>query len=142
VPARTSQTLADTALVKRRGKLKALVAVARSILVIVWHLLADPTAALSILVLTSTSYASTRNAGLATSFASSRRSATRSPSARSPDRRDFVPSGAPPRTPACRAHASTVQLASFSDQEQRSTARSEATEPVGALGGTSRETTP
>jgi hypothetical protein len=31
-------------LVKRRGKLKALVAVARSILVILWHLLADPTA--------------------------------------------------------------------------------------------------
>jgi transposase len=31
-------------LVKRRGKLKALVAVARSIMVIVWHLLADPTA--------------------------------------------------------------------------------------------------
>ena len=30
-------------LVKRRGKLKALVAVARSILVIVWHLLSDPT---------------------------------------------------------------------------------------------------
>jgi transposase len=29
-------------LVKRKGKLKALVAVARSILVIVWHLLADP----------------------------------------------------------------------------------------------------
>ena len=29
-------------LVKRRGKLKALVAIARSILVIVWHLLADP----------------------------------------------------------------------------------------------------
>ena len=31
-------------LVKRRGKLKALVAVARSILIIVWHLLSDPTA--------------------------------------------------------------------------------------------------
>jgi transposase len=31
-------------LVKRRGKLTALVAVARSILVIIWHLLADPTA--------------------------------------------------------------------------------------------------
>jgi len=31
-------------LVKRIGKLKALVAVARSILVIIWHLLADPTA--------------------------------------------------------------------------------------------------
>ena len=31
-------------IVKRRGKLKALVAVARSILVIVWHLLANPLA--------------------------------------------------------------------------------------------------
>jgi transposase len=31
-------------LARRRGRLKALVAVARSILVIVWHLLADPTA--------------------------------------------------------------------------------------------------
>ncbi len=31
-------------LIKRRGKLKALVAVARSILVIVWHLLANPAA--------------------------------------------------------------------------------------------------
>jgi transposase len=31
-------------LVKRRGKLKALVAVARSVLVIIWHLLTDPTA--------------------------------------------------------------------------------------------------
>jgi transposase len=31
-------------LVKRRGKLKAMVAVARSILVIIWHLLTDPTA--------------------------------------------------------------------------------------------------
>jgi transposase len=31
-------------LVKRRGKLKAIVAVSRSILVVIWHLLADPTA--------------------------------------------------------------------------------------------------
>ena len=31
-------------LVRRIGKLKALVAIARSILVIIWHLLADPTA--------------------------------------------------------------------------------------------------
>jgi transposase len=31
-------------IVKRRGKLKALVALARSILVIIWHLLSDPTA--------------------------------------------------------------------------------------------------
>jgi len=35
---------ATGALVKRRGKLKALVAVARSILVIIWHLLANPAA--------------------------------------------------------------------------------------------------
>jgi transposase len=31
-------------LVRRRGKLKALVAIARSILIIIWHLLTDPTA--------------------------------------------------------------------------------------------------
>ncbi|MET3718810.1 hypothetical protein ABIB27_000650, partial [Arthrobacter sp. UYEF21] len=31
-------------LIKRPGKLKALVAVARSILIIIWHLLADPAA--------------------------------------------------------------------------------------------------
>jgi len=31
-------------IVKRRGKLKALVAIARSILVIIWHLLANPAA--------------------------------------------------------------------------------------------------
>jgi transposase len=44
--ARTSTFLGDRyrRLVRRRGKLKALVAVARSILVIIWHLLADPTA--------------------------------------------------------------------------------------------------
>jgi transposase len=34
-------------LVRRRGKLRAIVAVARSILVVVWHLLADPTARFS-----------------------------------------------------------------------------------------------
>lgn len=46
VVARTDTFLGERyrRLVKRRGKLKALVAVARSILVIVWHLLADPTA--------------------------------------------------------------------------------------------------
>jgi transposase len=46
-------------LAKRRGKLKALVAVARSILVIVWHLLADPTA--RFIDLGSDYYASTVN---------------------------------------------------------------------------------
>ena len=45
-PARSDTFLGERyrRLVKRRGKLKAIVAVARSILVIVWHLLADPTA--------------------------------------------------------------------------------------------------
>jgi hypothetical protein len=44
--ARTDTFLAERyrRIVKRRGKLKALVAVARSILVIVWELLSDPTA--------------------------------------------------------------------------------------------------
>jgi transposase len=46
VAARTDTFLGERyrRIVKRRGKLKALVAVARSILVSVWHLLADPTA--------------------------------------------------------------------------------------------------
>ncbi|CCK58803.1 IS110 family transposase [Mycobacterium canetti] len=46
VAARTDTFLGERyrRIVKRRGKLKALVAVARSILVIVWHLLADTTA--------------------------------------------------------------------------------------------------
>jgi transposase len=46
VAARTDTFLGERyrRIVKRRGRLKALVAVARSILVIVWHLLADPNA--------------------------------------------------------------------------------------------------
>ncbi len=46
VAARTNTFLGERyrRIVKRRGKLKALVAVARSILVTVWHLLADPSA--------------------------------------------------------------------------------------------------
>ena len=36
-------TICDRRLVKRKGKMKALVAIARDILEIVWHLLADPT---------------------------------------------------------------------------------------------------
>ena len=45
-PPRTNTFLGERyrRIVKRRGKLKALVAVARSILVIIWHMLADPTA--------------------------------------------------------------------------------------------------
>ena len=56
-------------LVKRRGKLKALVAVARSILVIVWHLLATPPPA------STTSAPTTTPAG----WSRSERSATTSP---------------------------------------------------------------
>ncbi len=46
VAARTNTFLGERyrRIVKRRGKLKALVAVARSILVTIWHLLADPNA--------------------------------------------------------------------------------------------------
>ena len=69
-------------LVKRRGKLKALVAVARSILVIVWHLLADPTARSTTSAPTTTPAASTRTAKPATTSASSKPSATPSPSPR------------------------------------------------------------
>ena len=51
-------------IVKRRGKLKALVAVARSILVIIWNLLSDPTAPDSTTSdLTITPDISTTNAG-------------------------------------------------------------------------------
>jgi len=42
-PAPSSGLVTDRRLVRRIGKLRALVAVARSILVITWHLLADPT---------------------------------------------------------------------------------------------------
>jgi transposase len=47
VAARTDTFLGERfrRIVKRRGKLRALVAVARSLLVIIWHLLADPAAA-------------------------------------------------------------------------------------------------
>jgi transposase len=72
-------------LVKRRGKLKALVAVARSILVIAWHLLADRTTRYQ--DLGAGYYASRidKTARPATTSASSKRSATPSPSPRPPD---------------------------------------------------------
>jgi len=72
-------------LVKRRGKLKALVAIARSILVIVWHLLADRATRYCDLGPITTPAASTRTARPATTSASWRPSATPSPSPRQPD---------------------------------------------------------
>jgi hypothetical protein len=64
-PAKTDIFLGERyrRLVKRRGKLKALVAVARSILVIVWPLLANPTARFHDLGSATTPAASTLNAG-------------------------------------------------------------------------------
>jgi Transposase IS116/IS110/IS902 family len=72
-------------LVKRRGKLKALVAVARSILVIVWHLLADPAARTTIWAPATTPAASTRTRRPATTSASWKPSGSPSPSPRPPD---------------------------------------------------------
>ena len=72
-------------LVKRRGKLKALVGVARSILVIIWHLLVDPTARFHDLGGDFYTRASRRSAAPATSSTSSRSSATTSPSPPRPE---------------------------------------------------------
>jgi transposase len=66
-------------LVRRIGKLKALVAIARSILVIAWHLLADPTARFHDLGAGYHTSASTRTARPATTSANSRRWAIASP---------------------------------------------------------------
>ncbi|MFD0327133.1 IS110 family transposase [Streptacidiphilus monticola] len=66
-------------IVKRRGHAKALVAVARSILVIAWHLLNDPDTPTTTSAPTGTTATSTPPAGPATSSASSKPSATRSP---------------------------------------------------------------
>jgi hypothetical protein len=85
-------------LVRRIGKLKALVAVARSILVIVWHLLADPTARSTTSAPTTTPAASTATARPATWCTSSRRSATRSPSSPPPDQQHpLLPHQSPAR---------------------------------------------
>lgn len=67
-------------IVKRRGHAKALVTVARSILVITWHLINDPDASLRSSAQTGTNAISTPPARPATSSASSRPSATKSPS--------------------------------------------------------------
>jgi hypothetical protein len=70
---------------RRRGKQRAIVAVGRSILVIVWHLLSDPTARFHDL---GAGFYDTRigpSASSATTSASSKPSATRSPSNPSPE---------------------------------------------------------
>ena len=72
-------------LVRRRGKKKAVVAVGRSLLVIIWHLLADPTPASTTSAPTTTTATSTPTPNDATTSTSSKPSATRSPSNPLPD---------------------------------------------------------
>jgi transposase len=87
---------------RRRGTKRAIVAVGRSILVIVWHLLSDPTARFHDLGPGSTTPASTPNPTSATTSASSKRSATRSPSTPPPDRHPSTfPDPAPLRCAGC-----------------------------------------
>jgi hypothetical protein len=70
---------------RRRGAKRAIVAVGRSILIIVWHLLSDPPSATRTSALASTTPGSTPSAASATTSANSKRSATRSPSNPPPD---------------------------------------------------------
>ncbi len=79
-------------LVRRIGKLKALVAIARSILVIVWHLLADPTARYHDLGAGYHTSRIDKDRRPAPTSANSRRWATASPSPRPPDPRPTTPS--------------------------------------------------
>jgi len=84
--ARTSTFLGERyrRVVRRRGRLRALVAVARSILVIVWHLLAGPAAASASSAPAITPAGPTPTARPAVMSASSRRSASPSPWPRPP----------------------------------------------------------
>ena len=72
-------------ILRRRGKAKAQVAVARSILVIIWHLLKDPAARFTDLGPGYTRPASTPTASSATTSGRSRPSASPSPSPRPPE---------------------------------------------------------
>jgi hypothetical protein len=88
---------------QRRGTKKAIVAVGRSILIIIWHLLSDPRRASTIWALASTTPASTPTAASATTSANWRRWATRSPCSLSPDRHTSTHclDPAPPGAAAC-----------------------------------------
>ena len=73
---------------RRRGKAKAKDAVARSILVIIWHLLASPQPGTPTSATATTRHASTPTASSATTSGRSRRSASTSPS---PKPRNHIP---------------------------------------------------
>ncbi len=122
-------------IVKRRGKLKALVAVARSILVIVWHLLANPEPASATSDPTTTPSASTPNGSCATTSPNSPRWATGSPSNPPPNPKHTVPQRHPaPQAPpgCCRL---PTHLGYFSDQVRTVDGPSR---PLSALGVRSR----
>ena len=70
---------------RRRGAKRAVVAISRSILVIIWHLLPDPAASSATSDLASTPPASTPTAANETTSASSKPSATPSPSSPPPE---------------------------------------------------------
>ena len=72
---------------RRRGKKKAIVAVGRSILIIVWHLLNDPESSSSTSAPTITTSAAAPNARSDPTSVNSRRWATRSPCNQPPDLR-------------------------------------------------------
>jgi hypothetical protein len=71
---------------RRRGSKRAMVAVGRSILIIIWHLLSDPDVRYQDLVPASTPPASIPNVANATTSANSRRWGTPSPFNPPPDR--------------------------------------------------------
>ena len=87
---------------RRRGAKKAIVAVGRSILVIVWHLLSDPDTATPTSAPASTTPGSTPNAASVPTSTSSKPSATKSPSnpppeSQHPTRLRYAPPGAAAR---------------------------------------------
>jgi hypothetical protein len=87
---------------RRRGTNRAIVAVGRSILIIVWHLLADPTARSTTWTPTTMPATSARAARPATSCANSKPSATRSPWCLPPDHQPAIrsPAGVSCRLPS------------------------------------------
>ena len=79
---------------RRRGKKRAIVAVGRSILVIIWHLLSDPEARFHDLGSDFYTTGSTPNAANEPTFTNSKHSATPSPSNQPPNPRQPVPDAA------------------------------------------------
>ena len=84
---------------RRRGKKKAIVAVGRSILVIIWHLLSDPTATFPTSAPTTTTTASAPDRAIRNHIRQLKPSATKSPSNPPPE-----PTSVTPTTPPLTIH--------------------------------------